>query len=94
MDKLTIAFAAVGIWLALGVVFMSMCRAASHADREIESALRPATSPRTLKQHLFAIHVRSVRSMRRLGGQRGASQARPVAREHSRHSDLHSAHSA
>lgn len=93
MNNLTIALAAVGLWLALGVVFMSMCRAASRADQEMDEAVAAAKKPLTLRQHVFAVRARSLRSMRRLAGGRGSLARSSAAREpHAAHAGLRSAH--
>ena len=81
MNNFTIAFLAIGGWLALGVLFMSLCKAASRADRDMEEVAHALKQPRTLRQHVFAVRVRSLRSMRRLTGARGRSLRSAAARE-------------
>ncbi|QHJ00175.1 hypothetical protein GT347_20650 [Xylophilus rhododendri] len=99
MNNLSIALAALAVWLALGVLFMSMCCAASRADREMEEATQAMALPhRGLRQHLFALHVRSLRSMRRLGAARGnfirsgAARETPAGSPAQPHGGLRSAH--
>ena len=91
MNNFSIAIAAVAVWLGLGLVFLSMCRAASRADHESENALGLSAKPRTFKQHVFAVHARSLRSMRRITGTKGHVRS-TAAREHDAHTGMRSAH--
>ncbi|WPB58079.1 hypothetical protein [Xylophilus sp. GOD-11R] len=81
MNNLSIALAAVAVWLALGFVFMGMCRAASRADRDMEEH-RAANGPRSLRQHVFAIHARSLRVMRRQASAKHMHGRAAVTRMH------------
>jgi len=81
MNNFTIALAVLGIWLALGVVFLSMCRAASRADQDMDEVLGALSQPRTLRQHLFAVRARSLRTMTRLSGGRCKNLRTATARE-------------
>jgi len=70
MNNVTIALAVLVVWLGLGVVFLSMCRAASRADQDMDEVLGALNQPRTLRQHVFAVRARSLRTMHRLAGGR------------------------
>jgi hypothetical protein len=83
----------VAMWLIAGLVFISLCRAASRADAESNRALHRPGSPRTWKQHIFAIHARSLKSMRRAVPGRGHSARQGSGRDHGHHADS-SFHSA
>ena len=76
------------MWLIAGLVFISLCRAASRADAESNRALHRPGSPRTFKQHIFAIHARSLKSMRR-----SAAARRHAARQGSQRDYGHAADS-
>lgn len=92
MNNLSIALAAVAVWLALGIVFMSMCRAASVADRQSDEALAAGAGKRSFRQHVFAIHARNVRTMQRLAKPAHKTHPRPMHSNHGRRgADLSSA---
>jgi len=95
MNNFTIALLAIAAWLTLGVLFMSLCKAASRADRDMDELTHAFNQPRTLRQHVFAVHVRSLRSMRRLAGSRSRTVRSVAARERlTDHGSLRHFHSA
>lgn len=95
MNNFTIALMAVGAWLGLGVFFLSLCKAASRADEDMEAVTTALNKPRTLRQHVFAVHVRSLRTMRRFTGSRGRNQRSIATRERvTDHGNLRKLHSA
>ena len=81
MNSFTIVLIALAAWLTLGVLFVSLCMAASRADREMEHVLGTMNQARTLRQHVFAVRARSLRSMRRLTGARTRTVRTAAARE-------------
>jgi len=85
MSNISIALAALVVWLGLGIVFLSMCKAASRVDRDSEKMAGAAAAPRTFRQHVFAVHARSLRSMRRLAGGRGTAVRTAPVRDHLGH---------
>lgn len=90
MTNLSITLTVLAAWLGLGFVFLSLCRAAGRADDQADQARQPRT-PKTLKQHIFAVHARTLRSMRRTPVAHGAAARSGHHRQHAAGNHLHSA---
>lgn len=92
MTNLSITLTVLAAWLGLGLVFLSLCRAAGRADDQADQARHPRV-PKTFKQHIFAVHARTLRSMRRTPASHGAVNRvhHPRHHESQGHGGLHSA---
>lgn len=90
MTNLSITLTVLAAWLGLGLVFLSLCRAASRADDQADQARHPR-APKTFKQHIFAVHARTLRSMRRTPAVPGTANRSAAHRHHSAGGGLHSA---
>ncbi|MCZ2497714.1 hypothetical protein GN316_13195 [Xylophilus sp. Kf1] len=90
MTNLSITLTVLAAWLGLGFVFLSLCRAAGRADDQADMARQPRT-PRTLKQHIFAVHARTLRSMRRTPAAHGSVNRGSLHRHADHHNGFHSA---